>query len=235
MTRAKDKAGGKPGDKRSTDAGFAGRWSRLKREAKAGPVEAAPETAADAAALDERPDDEVLAELGLPDPDTLKPGDDFSAFLAKAVPVRLRNRALRRLWVSDPVFANLDGLVDYAEDYTDAAKVVEKLQTAYQVGRGFVDRLADAAGGEGAEAEAEQGAAETPETPEISESPEAAATHVPDGPKTGAAEVAGEPTGEGGESAGNNVETVSENAPNVMSGRARIPARKRMKFRVAEE
>lgn len=96
---------------------------------------------ADAEPQQERSDEEMLAELELPDPDTLQPGDDFSAFMAKAVPDRLRRRALRKLWLSNPVLANLDELVDYGEDYTDAATVVENLQTAYQVGKGMLARL----------------------------------------------------------------------------------------------
>ena len=93
------------------------------------------------AALEERTDEELLAELDLPDPDSMKQGDDFSAFMADAVPERLRRRALRQLWRSNPVLANLDNLVDYGEDYTDAALVVENLQTAYQVGKGMLKHL----------------------------------------------------------------------------------------------
>ena len=89
-------------------------------------------------ALAEKPDEEVLAELDLPDPDSLSEGDDFTAFMAKAVPERLRRRALRRLWLSNPVLANLDQLVDYGEDFTDAATVVADLQTVYRVGKGMV-------------------------------------------------------------------------------------------------
>ena len=85
----------------------------------------------------EKSDAELLAELGLPDPDNLQPGDDFRAFMAKAVPDRLRRRALRRLWLSNPALANLDGLLDYGEDFTDGATVIENLQTAYQVGKGM--------------------------------------------------------------------------------------------------
>lgn len=89
------------------------------------------------AALEEKTDAEILAELQLPDPDTLTAGDDFSAFMAKAVPDRIRRRALRVLWRSNPVLANVDMLVDYGEDFTDSATVVENLQTAYQVGKGM--------------------------------------------------------------------------------------------------
>ncbi|WP_319546975.1 DUF3306 domain-containing protein [Ruegeria conchae] len=88
--------------------------------------------------LEERSDAEILSEFDLPDPDTLQAGDDVSGFMAKAVPDRLRRRALRRLWRLNPVLANVDGLVDYGEDYTDAACVIENLQTAYQVGKGML-------------------------------------------------------------------------------------------------
>lgn len=117
-------------------------------------------------ALEERPDEDVLAELELPDPDSMKQGDDFSAFMADKVPERLRRRALRQLWRSNPVLANLDNLVDYGEDYTDAALVMENLQTAYQVGKGMlkhIEAMAEAAErAAGAEEPADGGA--SPET-----------------------------------------------------------------------
>lgn len=128
-------------------------WSRRKAavadEVRAGEeAEREARVAEERKALEERPDEEVLAELELPDPDTMKQGDDFSAFMSEAVPERLRRRALRQLWRSNPVLANLDSLVDYGEDYTDAALVVENLQTAYQVGKGMlkhIEALAEAA------------------------------------------------------------------------------------------
>jgi len=83
-------------------------------------------------------DEEILEELGLQDPDTLQAGDDFSAFMAKAVPTRLRNRALRKLWLSNPALANLDALLDYGEDFTINADAVEVIQTTYQVGKGLL-------------------------------------------------------------------------------------------------
>lgn len=97
--------------------------------------------AAEHAALEEKSDAELLVELDLPDPDSLEMGDDFSAFMAKAVPDRLRRRALRTLWRSNPVLANVDMLVDYGEDFTDSAMVVENMQTAYQVGKGMLKHV----------------------------------------------------------------------------------------------
>jgi hypothetical protein len=100
---------------------------------------------AESAALAEKDDAEILAELNLPDPDALEPGDDIRGFMAKAVPDRLRRRALRQLWRLNPVLANVDGLVDYGEDFTDAATVVENLQTAYQVGKGMLAHVEEMA------------------------------------------------------------------------------------------
>lgn len=120
------------------DQGFLGRWSRRKL---AEPEEVATpeaEAAAEPEPAVEKTDAEILDELGLPDPDGLAEGDDFSGFMKGAVPTRLRNRALRKLWLSNPVLANIDDLVDYGEDYTDAATVVENMQTAYQVGKGWL-------------------------------------------------------------------------------------------------
>ena len=121
---------------------FLSRWSRRKR-AVAAEAEAEAEVEADTPPEPtpeepERSDEEILEDLGLPDPDTLQPGDDVRGFMAKAVPERLRNRALRKLWLTNPVLANLDELVDYGEDFTDAATVIENLQTVYRVGKGML-------------------------------------------------------------------------------------------------
>lgn len=86
-------------------------------------------------------DAEILHELGLKDPDLLAAGDDFAAFMSAAVPERLRRRALRVLWRSNPVLANLDGLVDHGEDFSDAAMVMPDMKTTYQVGRGMLEHI----------------------------------------------------------------------------------------------
>ncbi len=125
-------------------------WSRRKAqveaeaEAEARASEAQALAARDAEQAD-KTDAELLEELDLPDPDTMGPGDDFRAFMTKAVPDRLRRRALRRLWTSNPALANLDGLLDYGEDFTDKAKVLEHMQTAYQVGKGMTAHVEEMA------------------------------------------------------------------------------------------
>ncbi|AUH33441.1 DUF3306 domain-containing protein [Paracoccus tegillarcae] len=124
-------------------------WTRRKArvEAEAELVQAdahaSVQARADAALAEEQAalsEPELLAQLGLPDPDGLRAGDDFTAFLRREVPDFLRRRALRRLWTSNPVLANLDGLVDHDDDFTDAATVKPGMRTAYQVGRGMIDR-----------------------------------------------------------------------------------------------
>ena len=135
---------------RPPEDSFLGRWSKRKLaepETEEAHAEDGPQGPDEA--LAEKSDEEILQELGLPDPDSLEDGDDFKRFMASAVPQRLRNRALRKLWLTNPVLANLDELVDYGEDYTDAATVVENLQTAYQVGKGWLkDKIEDAEDGE---------------------------------------------------------------------------------------
>jgi hypothetical protein len=89
----------------------------------------------------ERSDEELLQEAGLPEPENIDSPEQVQEFLKSALPQRLKTRALRKLWTMNPVLANLDGLVDYGEDFTDAATVVENLQTVYQVGKGMVSKL----------------------------------------------------------------------------------------------
>ncbi len=135
-------------------------WSRRKAavEAEARTEEAAvraEETQAHEEALAEVPDEELLAELDLPDPEDIETTDQVQAFLKSNLPQRLKTRALRKLWRLNPILANVDGLVDYGEDYTDAATVIENMQTVYQVGKGMFDKVAEAA----KEAEAKEAAA----------------------------------------------------------------------------
>ncbi len=136
--------------------------------------------------------------------------------MAKAVPTRLRNRALRKLWLSDPVLANLDMLLDYGDDFTDKAMVIENLQTAYQVGKGFVDKVA---GLPESGAEEDAGSPEEPAEEPAEESAEA-------GDETGADE---------GDSAGLAEEVVVEEAREQPVPEEEIRVRQRMRFRLVEE
>ena len=135
-------------------------------------------TDAERATLEQKEDAEILAELKLTDPDELGLGDDFSGFMKAAVPERLRRRALRKLWLSNPVLANVDNLVDYGEDFTDAGTIVGNIKTAYQVGRGMLKHVEEM---ERRMAEADAVLDEPDEEVEI-ETPELALTEVPDQP-----------------------------------------------------
>jgi hypothetical protein len=182
-------------------------WARRKAavqaeaEAERRAIAAAEQAAADQALAEaqaELTEEDLLAELGLKDPDTMQQGDDFSAFMQRAVPEALRRRALRRLWVSNPVLANLDGLIDHGEDYTDAATVVPGMKTAYQVGKGMLQHVTALAEQAEALAETAAGAAagtteEAPETvaapavvaaPMLAEPTEEAAPEVAEAPET---------------------------------------------------
>ena len=125
-------------------------WSRRKAAVAAEEAQEAAEVqdcarAETAAELEAKTDEEILEELGLPDPTTWKPGDDFAAFLKDAVPDRIKKVALRKLWTSNPILANVDGLLDYGEDFTDAAVGAGVVETTYQVGKGMLAHVQEMA------------------------------------------------------------------------------------------
>ncbi len=136
--------------------GFLGRWAARKAEARKAeqeserpqtrereremPAKAGPsggESPAAGPGPEAESEEELLARLGLPAPETLRPGDDFAAFMKAAIPQAIRRRALRRLWAINPDLANLDGLIDYGEDFSDGATVVEGMTTAWEAGKGY--------------------------------------------------------------------------------------------------
>lgn len=126
------------------EEGFLGRWSRRKRETQAEDPPPAP-VAEEAPAVEPEP------VLELPDIETLGRGSDYKPFLQAGVPVELQRLALRKLWRSNPVLANLDGLVDYADDYTDAGTVRPNMRTVYKVARLAADALQPEDGGAAAD------------------------------------------------------------------------------------
>jgi hypothetical protein len=139
-----------------SDETFLSRWSRLKRE---GPQPA--ETASairpdqpverpaqsgdpgnpgdDAERAASRQRTQALEDLKSVDIEALDCSSDYTRFMQSGVPDELKNRALRKLWASDPLFAYVDGFDAYFEDFTDAACTVPNLKTAYRIGRGFLN------------------------------------------------------------------------------------------------
>ncbi len=146
---------------RRDDEAFLERWSRRKQarpEAEDGGAGAksregkSPATA-DAAAPAKTPEAEAAAREAeivarLPDIDSLDESSDFTVFLQRGVPAALRRQALRKLWRVNPIFAHLDGLNEYDEDFTAVGLGVEGLKTAYKVGRGYLsdDEPAESSG-----------------------------------------------------------------------------------------
>ena len=128
------------------EGGFLSRWSARKTQIAQGedvPDEVpAPEIAQDAVVEDEEDatltDAELLEKYDLPDPEAVTEESGLEQFLnGKGLPGRVRQMALRRLWRLNPLFGIVDDMVEYGEDYTDAATVVEGMKTAYTVGKGY--------------------------------------------------------------------------------------------------
>jgi hypothetical protein len=132
------------------------RWSQRKAAARRGvPAEDAgadprrdEEAAAPAAQLpasaasemEANPAAEQAEEMpALPPVEELTAESDYTVFLGDKVPEAIKRAALNKLWRSDPVLANLDGLNDYDEDYNLANSLITSVQTAYKVGKGYVD------------------------------------------------------------------------------------------------
>ena len=128
------------------EGGFLSRWSTRKNQIAKGedvPDEVpAPEIAGDAVVEDEEDaklsDAELLEKYDLPDPEGVTEESGLEQFLnGKGLPGSVRQMALRRLWRLNPLFGIVDDMVEYGEDYTDAATVVEGMKTAYTVGKGY--------------------------------------------------------------------------------------------------
>jgi hypothetical protein len=75
----------------------------------------------------------------LPALESLTKDSDFRAFMRPGVPEELRNQALRKLWGSDPVYANLDGLLEYGEDFAAPFRMAGVVATVYRVLEGMPD------------------------------------------------------------------------------------------------
>lgn len=124
--------------------GFLNRWSRRKAEAKAGNLEAASPAPAP---TEPKAEDAAPAEPPVPDLPpiaSLTAQSDFSAFLQAGVPEELRRAALSKLWASDPLFTQPEVFDLHMEDY-NAHPLGEVVRTAWKVGKGIVDELADRA------------------------------------------------------------------------------------------
>tara|TARA_R110001592_G_scaffold330696_1_gene612973 strand:+ start:6882 stop:7415 length:534 start_codon:yes stop_codon:yes gene_type:complete len=100
--------------------------------------------------------DDTPEDLDLPDIESLTGESDFTAFMKEGVPEDLKNLALRKLWRSDPVYANLDGLNDYDPEH------VTFLVQAAEVAKEMLGKALK--GGEGGGVDAADGGGDTTES-----------------------------------------------------------------------
>lgn len=82
------------------------------------------------------------------DLDSLDEESDFSVFMKAGVPELLKKRAMASLWRTSPVFANVDGLVDYDDDFGSPDLIMKTFQSAYEIGKGYFDEEEEAEDGE---------------------------------------------------------------------------------------
>ena len=137
--------------------GFAGRWSRLKAEARVAeqaavadepqpPASGEPEASAvvaapaETSAAAELPAEEKPIEL--PPLETLTKETDFSLFMRPGVDPGLRSQALRKLWTLDPHFATIDISECHSIDFNAVPTFPNGLlNTIYRVGSGMVEAV----------------------------------------------------------------------------------------------
>ena len=126
------------------ESDFFNRWSDRKtaeRDEQSQEQVKIPEQAAVAlpSGQEETSDENLPVPDDLPDIKTLDKNSDFSLFMREGTPKKLKRLALRKLFTSDPIFAGLDGLNDYDEDYSMIGMVAEVVSTRYKPGQGMVD------------------------------------------------------------------------------------------------
>ncbi len=66
---------------------------------------------------------------------------DMSVFWKEGVPELLKKKAMMTLWRSNPIFANVDGLNDYDEDFANPDLIMKTFESAYEAGRGYMDHI----------------------------------------------------------------------------------------------
>ena len=145
-------AAGGPG-RAAEDGGFLQRWSKRKvataelggtgADSKAAATEAAPALPeAGGSEEDALSDEELCEKYELRHPERCDDPAELGEFFKRPLPDRLRQMAMRRMWRINPLFRFADEMVEYGENYTDAATVLPDMKTAYQVGKGYFDKLA---------------------------------------------------------------------------------------------
>ena len=134
-------------DDEQEKSGRLSRWSKRKLASAAEaetPVDAdlAEETseqaALDAEAVDAELEANRIAAEAIKIED-LDADSDFTVFMKDGVPELLKKQAMLALWRTNPVLANVDGLVDYGEDYASPDLIMKTFKSDYQIGKGYFD------------------------------------------------------------------------------------------------
>jgi hypothetical protein len=161
-------------DRNEEDRPFLERWSRRKREGEATDPASRPRTQTDAAETAAGEAEEASEERRLQlqrnreaaeaiDLDSLDAASDIAPFFKDGVPKALKMAAMRAMWRTSPVFANLDGLNDYDQNFADPDLIKKFTGTAWKIGRGY---LTDEPEPKTDVAAADEAVEEMPEPPE---------------------------------------------------------------------
>ena len=132
-----------------SDEEFLARWSRLKRETRAGNDALQPDEPTQAPSpippsdTVEDPGTPEVDLSSLPPIDSIDAGTDITAFLRKGIPQELSRAALRRAWTADPAIRDFIGLAENAWDFNDpnAMPGFGPLDCSEAELRGLVDRI----------------------------------------------------------------------------------------------
>jgi len=146
-------------EKKELDENFLSRWAQKKSKQKSDKAHSKIENEVIEKSLhnkdsnsireeskenDNLDDNELLKKYNLPNPEKIKKEKYLDVFFKEGVPDRLRQIALRRVWRLNPIIRFADAEInDYHEDFTDAATVIEGMETAYKVGKGYLSDLID--------------------------------------------------------------------------------------------
>ena len=143
-------------ENKELEENFLSRWSKKKSKQKTQienskpkqiDLETSTETENQSSLVEENDklnDEELLKKYNLPNPEKIKTEKSLDIFFKEGVPDRLRQIALRRVWRLNPIIRFADAEInDYHEDFTDAATVIEGMETAYKVGKGYLTDLID--------------------------------------------------------------------------------------------
>jgi Protein of unknown function (DUF3306) len=110
------------------DEGFLARWSRRKAEHHSGSADPAPahHPAPDKSSA-QKSSDVPATEL---DCASLDFSSDFSRFVCDGISTTVQTAALRRLWLTSPLFNTSDGLDVYRADYARASPLEDIAEAA---------------------------------------------------------------------------------------------------------